>query len=292
MTANPREFRLMSGTVSQAEINNTITAILEDFPIQTDMSPHGFQWRRPGNEGDVISKAGLYVDDILSQRRGYGGRELRWPFLGLSPKMIDYLFVTILGSQLSAPVTIKTWDRYVGDFVILNCEAKWPRDEEVTLGLGGAQIFPISLVDGVTAVAGPDLTPAISHTDPVTNAVNEVFSLTVTNNGDGETFAIVQLDLTIPAKMDFVTTAPLTWGVLYSDDNGASYSGTLPTPASNTTDVRYLISTRLGVGASYDTIALTLLPTSTGAESLTGTVATVGDTNAGNDSDTDSFTIV
>lgn len=120
-----------------------------DFPLQDDMA--GRRWLRPGDTADVISPA-RFVDTPTGQRFAYGGYVFEWLFRGLSPKMVNYLFVNIFGSTYSNKVTVQTWNRSTGQWEAYQCIAKFPNVTNDTSRLaGGFDNFKVTF----TAYTGP-----------------------------------------------------------------------------------------------------------------------------------------
>ena len=144
-------YRWKTGTATVADMTDTYA--VESFPDQGDQ--RGVPWMRPQSRGDVVTPHAL-VQAIDGTQKGYGGMVVTWEFPWLSRGMMEYLWETLLSSDYSASATIRTFDRQRDEWVVYNCTALWPTNEQIE-GLknigGGFENFPIRFINCTAAAA-------------------------------------------------------------------------------------------------------------------------------------------
>lgn len=128
---------LANGHISELSLLND-TYKVESFPRQPDQ-PIGVQWRAT-TEGIVSD--GTIVRSLSSTGKYYGGVSGAVKFQVLTPDMLNYLYVTVMGSRPVAKATVYVWHPRLG---------ATPYHVELQFPLGDGDLQGVRLGDDYTA---------------------------------------------------------------------------------------------------------------------------------------------
>jgi len=212
--------------------------------------------------------------------------------------MVQYVQDTLFAGDVhSANLTVQTQNRRGGDWETYNVIGRLPDyGSEVELAAGGYDMHSLSFVNGLAAPDGPDVSPSQEWT-LLTAGLEGYVTFTVTNSGtstsraNATTFADIILTYPIPTKLDLVSVTGSGWDVEYSTD-GVSYSATPPSPISNTTHIQCTYAAQLIASGTTNGLIVTVEPNDSGDDTSAVTATTTGDTNTGDDTDTETISIV
>ena len=302
MAATPGFF-IIDGWVSRAVLYVNGLQI-PNFPTQTDMI-NGRLWIRPGDQADVVNPARL-VNNPVGQRFAYGGLTFMWPMVNMSPNMVKYVQETYF-SPAGAPssffqrswsnqLTVQTFNRASGDWETYHVYGRFTDfAAEAELAAGGYNNMQIQFTAIKEAPLGPDVEISTAYSPPYYEFIEDIVTATMTNSGDSDTFQNTTLTWDVPSTVDFVSADNSNYPsstIQYSDDNGVSYSSTPPGDLTTVTNVRIILGTELATGANTGAFTFTFTPQGGETEfTSTFTVATDGDQEASNNTDTDVLTI-
>ena len=272
---------IIKGFLSKAELlTNGVN--IKKLPTQSDQKA-GRLWIRPGNEADLVHPSAI-VDTISGRRFPYGGAVFKWPMMGMSPKMVNYLHETYFDFNWYAELTVQTFNRATGDWEAYWVTARWPDyTAEAELSAGGYNNFQINFVNGVIAPDGPDLTIDGEAGGNFQVGSTGTFDLTVNNVGDHVNFAPVYISYHIPVELIYESFVGADWTLDWSSD-GVTYFHIATTPPGDNSDVHYV---KLGyifeipVNGHAD-VSLHLSPDIPGSTTSDFTVTTAGDMGVDN----------
>jgi uncharacterized repeat protein (TIGR01451 family) len=117
----------------------------------------------------------------------------------------------------------------------------------------------------------PDLALNLSHTGVFTQGVVQSYLINVQNVGTGATSSPVLVADSLPAGLAYVSHSGTGWELLSSSNNVVTFENDTP----------------VAPAASLPQLILNVIPSTAGTVTNTATVATTGDTNAANNTDSD-----
>lgn|SRR5512138_1311663 len=279
-------WKLATGWRSKAEMDTTPGFDLGNFPRQGDQGV-GRDWMRPDNESDIVERAATTVDSLTNARFGYGEAYFRWRLRALTPLMVRYLENTIFGSAFYAKVTTRGFNRATGEFEYYNALAHFEPRESHTAAAGGYDLYTINFVEAVEAPDGPRINVEKNAFSPIfTVGAMNAFAIGISNVGSADTYGDTTFSDEIPTSTEFVSISGSGWAFEYSTDDGETWSGTVPSPASDTTNVRGTYSGTIATGGNASTILMFVEPQAAGTISNTAEADTEGNLTPGGSSDT------
>lgn len=96
---------------------------ISNWTVQSDQVP-GLEWRRPGNESDIVEEAVELVTSLSENVDGYGNVNFNWKLRGLTPMMVNYVIVNRFNYRFSALATVRTYNRATGAFECYHATAQ------------------------------------------------------------------------------------------------------------------------------------------------------------------------
>lgn len=292
MTVTPYEdgsYRIRQGWVNQVQLPADYE--VRRFPKQTGQ---GYaRWLNP------VGNSGVY-EDFAEARRALSGNakmignaQFTWELAGLTPGMIYYIKndPALFDGKAAQRFTVMTWDRQGYWRVVW----AWGYYEAVSSAgepgfRRGFTLWRIPFRVVQDAPVAPDLTPTVSRdvADPVPQSSALVFTLGAENVGDGATYADIVVQIDIPVGMTYGTATAGSWALEYFED------GTWVSVISGgvVTAVRGTLGTALAAGTTTSTFQVELTTgVSAGNVDVDVSVTTSGDSNAANDTTTETVTI-
>jgi uncharacterized repeat protein (TIGR01451 family) len=133
-----------------------------------------------------------------------------------------------------------------------------------------------TVVNPASGGPAPDLTIDLSHTGTFTQGVLQSYLIDVDNVGNGPTTGPVLVADSLPVGVSYVSHSGQGWELVETSGNVVTFENAM-TVASN---------------GSLPPLTLNVVPSSLGTITNTAIVATAGDANAANNSDTDITTVV
>jgi hypothetical protein len=281
-------YRIRKGWVNAVELTEAYQ--ITSFAKQTDQGKS--DWLIPVNESSVYNQAAENVRALGGGARFNGRANFVWELNGLSPGMMLFLKddATMFEGKASEQFTVETWDRQ-GLWRIVWAWGYWDIASNAgTPGyLRGFRAWRIPFVVEQTAPDSPDVAPALSYSDPLTNGMDGDLSLTVENVGDGATFDDVVLQIDLNEELVFVSADGDDFDIEYFE--GVSWSDTVSVPA-DVESVRGTVNSGvLSAGATSTPLVVTVNPSSTGAHDCDIVATTAGDSNASNDTSTEAVNV-
>lgn len=282
----PNGYYLKKGFVSRSELlTNGVN--VKDLPVQADQTG-GRLWVRPGNESDLIKPAAL-IDSLGGRRYPYGGAVFKWPMVGLSPKMVNYLHSTYFDMNWFAELTVQTFNRANGDWETYWVTARWPDySSEAELSAGGYNNFQLSFVNGVIATNGPDLNVDGSTGGSFSPDSYGSFTIDISNIGDDTTFSEIFVYYALPTQLLYshITSSEPYWGVYWSETGlDGSYQSIDSNPPASISQIHYLqLKYTMTLAASATTSVTIYVDPDVGAQDIHNVfvVTTGGDGLTGN----------
>lgn len=258
------------------------------FPRQADQ---GYtRWVIPVDESGVYDR---YQDVSKAfSGKGYaeGSASFNWIMSGLSSGMAAYLIDTLFSGNASEKFTVMTWDRTRNDWRTVWC---WGVLQNASSAgehgyKKGFRRYRIEFEVIQDAPAGPDLLPVMTYSPPVIQNNDEIFTITVQNQGDGAALNTITVTHMLDPDWTFVEASATGWTLEYYESG--AWVSTVTTPG-DVTAIRGTYDTALDAGATSSAIVLTLTPTATGAFDLVITVSTSDDTDPSKDTLTEEVTV-
>lgn len=282
--------RLVAGTLSQNEFDNNVY----DLTARTRPSgmPAIVDWFQPLQESPDVFHKFAQVVDSWDGRAGFGGSHFEWWLGPMNSEMVTQLRSDLSMTAVeSALVTARTNDGHSGltKWPVVNATILWPDSHRDMRRIGGEMwMLRFKFINATISPVGPDVYPS-SVTQDIDFVVSSdgVYTITITNSdgasdGGASTYDDVVVIVELDTDLDLVSTTAAAWDVEYST-NGVDYSGTPPSPISDTTHLRYTYTSTLAPGENASTIAITVNPSGSTNVDLTVTSTTSGDTDTGND---------
>lgn len=147
------DWRIRSGTHDAVDMTSTYN--VKSLPRQADQR---IAWWRPNDPAGALSDAAEDVEAFDGSWGMHGGQEVTWMLRQLSPLQVKYLKDTFFGgTRYTEAITIMTWDRGSGDWVVLNCKAHMRNpatDAEAPAGWPGYDNVQIDFYDAAVADEG------------------------------------------------------------------------------------------------------------------------------------------
>lgn len=294
---------MVEGWVSRIEMYTNGLSI-PNFPVQTDQVD-GRLWIRPGNTADILTPVRI-VDSPMGSRYAYGGITWQWPLVNLSPRMTAYIQETFFQPngppadfffrEYSSKLTVQTFNRGSGEWETYHTWARFADfKNEASPSSGGYTDLLLTFTAFAVAPKGPDLSASIAFDSapPHYEGLDASVVFNIQNVGDGSSLSNSQWEIAIPANTELVSYSQLYPTTLeYSTDNGSSYSTLPPSPISQTTNLRGTLTDELPAGDVTGDYTIALKLNVAGDVDVFVTVATDADQNAGNDTASDTITVL
>jgi len=277
-------YRIAVGWLNRVQLDSTYE--ITRLPKQSDQGRA--PWRIPLNNSSVYEQWGEVSRSLGGSAGGYGNGNFTWELGGLTPGMMDYVQHTLFSGKAAEQFTIMTWDRQ-GRWQTVWAWGYYERmaDAGEPGWRKGYALLRIPFVVEQDAPTGPDVVMTIAAPEMTVNTQADIIA-TASNQGDGATYDDIVYTVDLPTEMTFVSAAVAT-GTLTYYESGAWVSS-VGTPA-DVTRVRVILSDVLNAGASADSLTITVMPNSDGTVNVTGSISTIGDTDTGNDTASDSSVI-
>lgn len=147
------DWRIRSGTWDAVDM--TAAYNVKSLPRQADQR---IAWWRPNDPAGALSDSAEDVEAFDGSWGQYGGLEVTWLLRQLSPLQVKFLNVNFFHEQrYTDAITIMTWDRGSGDWVVINCKAHMrnpAREAEGPAGWAGYDGVQIDFYDATVAEVG------------------------------------------------------------------------------------------------------------------------------------------
>ncbi len=244
------------------------------------------RWKIPLDDSSMTDQWAETVGSLSGMGQAHGQGAFTWKLGGLLPSMVYFLEqdATLFDGAASQQFTVMHWTRQ-GWAVYWVWGSIQPHRASSEPGFrSGLMRRPIDFVVVQEAPEGPDLTPTLSHEDPLTQGLDADYTVTVENVGDGAALLAILVEMTLDADFTFVEIVATGWTVEYFEDS--VWVETVTTPG-DVTAWRATYDSSLAAAATSSAITLTINPDLTGNYDPEVTVTTSDDTDNGNDTDVD-----
>ena len=150
-------YRLKLGHVSYSNIMTDDSAIIINFPVQSDQVAARL-WQRPDNESDVIDDAAELTPGMDHYTTGQGLPEFTWKMRGLTPLMVKYLKDTFFssGDVWSVKATVAVPNRESGATEVYQTIMTRQLASSARTALGGLDEWTLDFINCILVPEGAE----------------------------------------------------------------------------------------------------------------------------------------